>query len=125
MPPNPKRKRVLVIDDNEDVRMTMRLGLEAAGFDVALAADGRRGLAMLRQAGADVVVTDILMPEQDGIETLEQLREEFPQVHVIAISGAVSSTGFDYLAVPRELGAAHVLRKPFDIQELIDILQQL
>lgn len=124
MPPNPP-KRILVIDDNADVRVTMQLGLEAAGFEVALAADGRRGMEMLRQAGADVVVTDILMPEQDGIETLVKLREEFPRVRVIAISGAVSSTGFDYLAVPRELGATRVLRKPFDVQELIDILRQL
>ena len=103
----------------------MELGLEAAGFDVRVAADGRSGLAMLRDSGADVVVTDILMPDQDGIETIEKLRREFPDVQIVAISGAVSSTGFDYLAVPREIGAARVLRKPFDIQELIDILRQL
>jgi CheY-like chemotaxis protein len=70
------------------------------------------------------VITDILMPEQDGIETIAQLRREFPDVRIIAMSGASSMTGFDYLSVPRELGA-RILRKPFDISELVDLVREL
>jgi DNA-binding response OmpR family regulator len=117
--------RILVIDDNEDVRASIQLSLEAEGFEVAVAANGRSGMALLRERGADVVVTDILMPDQDGVETILEVRKEFPDVKIIAMSGATSARGFDYLAVPRELGAARILRKPFDIQQLIDMVRSL
>ncbi len=119
-----ERMCVLVVDDNEDMRTVVRLSLEAEGFDVALAENGRNPAAALRQCGARVVVTDILMPEQDGVETIAQLRREFPDVRIIAMSGASSMTGFDYLTVPRELGA-RILRKPFEIRELIDLVREL
>jgi DNA-binding response OmpR family regulator len=117
--------RILVIDDNDDVRASLQLSLEAEGFEVAVAADGRSGMALLREHGADVVVTDILMPHQDGVETILDVRKDFPGVKVIAMSGAAPVYGFDYLAVPRELGVARILRKPFEIHELVDILREL
>jgi len=117
--------RVLVIDDNEDVRTLIQLALRAEGFHVSVAANGHDGMALLRKQIADVVVTDILMPEQDGIETIAELRRDFPQVKIIAISGALSATGFDYLRVPIQLGAARILRKPFDIQELVGAIREL
>ena len=116
--------RVLVIDDNEDVRTVIELSLKAEGFEVAVAENGRRGAAMLRERGAQIVVTDILMPEQDGVETIAQLRAEFPEVKIIAISGASSATGFDYLAVPGQLGA-RILRKPFEMRELVNLVREL
>jgi YesN/AraC family two-component response regulator len=63
------------------------------------------------------------MPEQDGIETIAELRKEFPDVKIIAVSGAVSDTGFDYLRVPIQLGVLRVLRKPFDIQDLVRMIR--
>ena len=117
--------RVLVIDDNEDVRTLIQLALRAEGFHVSVAANGHDGMALLRKQIADVVVTDILMPEQDGIETIAELRRDFPQVKIIAISGALSATGFDYLRVPIQLGVARILRKPFDIQELVGAIREL
>ena len=119
------RNRVLVIDDNEDFRVLAQLALEAENFDVSVAANGHDGMSMLRKRGVDVVVTDIVMPEQDGVETIAQLRKEFPNIKVIAISGAVSGTGFDYLKVPVQLGAARILRKPFDIQDLVRLIREL
>lgn len=116
--------RVLVIDDNEDVRTVIEMSLQAEGFEVSVAENGRQGAAMLRERGAQVVVTDILMPEQDGVETIAQLRAEFPQVKIIAISGASSATGFDYLTVPGELGA-RVLRKPFEMRDLVKLVREL
>ncbi|HKQ24775.1 MAG TPA: response regulator [Burkholderiales bacterium] len=116
---------VLVIDDNEDVRTLIQLALEAEGFHVAVAANGHEGMGLLREKMAEVVVTDILMPEQDGIETIAELRRDFPDVKIIAISGALSATGFDYLRVPIQLGVARILRKPFDIQELVGAIREL
>jgi len=116
---------ILVIDDNEDVRTLIQLALQAEGFDVSVASNGHDGMSLLRKQFADVVVTDILMPEQDGIETIAELRRDFPDVKIIAISGALSATGFDYLRVPIQLGAARILRKPFDIQELVGAIQEL
>ena len=117
--------RVLVIDDNEDVRNLIQLALQAEGFDVSVASNGHDGMSLLRKQVADVVVTDILMPEQDGIETIAELRRDFPDVKIIAISGALSATGFDYLQVPIQLGVARILRKPFDVQELVGAIREL
>jgi DNA-binding response OmpR family regulator len=118
--------RILVIDDNEDVRTVIQLSLQAEGFEVSVAENGSRAAKVLRACRADVVITDILMPEQDGVETIAQLRAEFPHVKIIAMSGAYPAigTGFDYLSVPRELGA-QILRKPFDMQELVTMVRAL
>lgn len=119
------KDRVLVIDDTEDVRASTQVALQAEGFQVSVAANGREGMSLLRKQVADVVVTDILMPEQDGVETIAQLRREFPDIKIIAISGGLSRTGFDYLLVPTQLGVARILRKPFDIQELVRLIREL
>jgi len=118
-----KRSRVLVLDDSEDFRVLIQLALRAENFEVLVAGNGRDGMSLLRKHGADVVVTDIVMPEQDGIETIAELRKEFPDVKIIAVSGAVSDTGFDYLRVPIQLGVLRVLRKPFDIQDLVRMIR--
>jgi len=119
-----ERVRVLVVDDNEDLRTVVQLSLQAEGYEVVAVQSGREVAAALRQCGAGIVVTDILMPDQDGVETIAQLRREFPEVRIIAMSGASSLTGFDYLSVPRELGA-RILRKPFDLRELVDLVREL
>jgi DNA-binding response OmpR family regulator len=117
--------RVLVIDDNPDIRKTIQWLLEDEGFVVAVAENGREGLGLQRRQPADVVVTDIFMPEQDGIETIWQLREEFPHVPIIVISGGGAAGKADYSVVAHELGAKKTLRKPFNPQELIDIVRQI
>jgi len=119
------KRRVLVIDDNPDVGNTIKWLLESEGFAVALAENGAQGLKAQRRQPADIVVTDIFMPEQDGIETIWQLREEFPRVPIIVISGGSSLGRTDYSVVARELGAKKVLRKPFDPRELVELVQQI
>ena len=116
--------RILVIDDNPDIRSTLKWLLEDEGFLVSLAADGSEGLR-LQEPTADIVVTDVFMPEQDGIETLWKFREEFPQVPIIVMSGGSSMRGTDYLSVASDLGARKTLRKPLDPQELIDVVHQI
>lgn len=122
------RKRVLIIDDDPDIRYLLQSSLERDGFEVSVAADGHEGLESLRRDPADVVVTDIFMPEKEGIETVFELRQQFPQTKIVVMSGggpAPASSATNYLWVARELGAARTLRKPFEPQELIDAVREL
>src|SRR5438309_11667460 len=86
--------RIIVIDDNDAVRSTMRRALEPTGHQVLEASDGEAGMKLLAETGADLVITDIFMPGQDGIVTLRRIRKEFPSVRVIAVSGG-DATGPD------------------------------
>src|SRR5688500_5882112 len=79
--------RILVIDDDDAMRGSIRKILEREGHEVFEASDGRRGLQMSRAMGADVVVTDLIMPEKEGIETIIDLREQSPDVRILAVSG--------------------------------------
>ena len=108
--------RVLVIEDNAGTRDLLRLTLEGAGHEVVTASHGQEGLGYLNGHKVDVVVTDLFMPEMDGIEVIAALRARFPGVRVVAMSGR---PGVDYLSVARELGAARILRKPFSMDELL------
>ena len=118
--------RILVIDDEEDVRTVMKGVLQSAGHEVACASDGEQGLATLRRSGANLVLTDILMPEKEGLETIREIKEQFPSVKVIAMSGGgrkLRSTG--HLFTADELGANAVLRKPFDAAVLLKSVEDV
>jgi DNA-binding response OmpR family regulator len=108
--------RVLVIEDNAGLRDIVRLALEGAGHEVLTATHGQEGLAYLNGHRVDLVVTDLFMPEMDGIEVISALRRQFPGVKIVAMSGR---PGVDYLSVAKELGAARILRKPFGMDELL------
>jgi DNA-binding NtrC family response regulator len=119
------RERVLVVDDDPGMRNFLQMVLEVEGYEVECAMDGKEALAAQRQNPAAVIVSDIFMPEAEGIETLVKLREEFPQTSIIVISGGGSHGGVDYLALARELGAARTLKKPFSPQDLIDAVREV
>ena len=119
-----RNTRVLVIDDNADARATIKWLLESEGFDVALAANGAEGLELQHGQPASIVVTDIFMPEKDGIETIIELRETYPEAKIVVVSGG-SSRGADFLGVASQLGAAKTLKKPYDPEHLIDIVREL
>ncbi|TMG76218.1 MAG: response regulator [Betaproteobacteria bacterium] len=112
--------RVLVIEDNAELREYLRLALEMQDYQVLTAEHGRAALAYLDGHRVDAVITDLFMPEMDGIETVAALRKQFPDIRVVAMSGR---PGVDYLAVARELGVKHTLRKPFEITELLAALK--
>ena len=118
-------KRILVVDDNEDLRSTIKALLQADGFDVAVAGDGQAALELHRSSPADVVITDLFMPDKDGIETIVELRKLSPKLKIVAMSGWTSTQGSDYLQVAREIGATVTLQKPFDPQELSRVVRQL
>jgi CheY-like chemotaxis protein len=119
------KKRILVVDDNEDLRTTIQALLQADGFEVAVAADGEAALVLNRSRPADVVITDLFMPDKDGIETIIELKKLYPNIKIVAMSGWTSTQGSDYLQVAREIGAAVTLQKPFDPLELSRVVRQL
>jgi DNA-binding response OmpR family regulator len=118
-------KRILVVDDNADLRNTIQALLQADGFDVAVAGNGQAAIDLHQSRPADVVITDLFMPDKDGIETIVELRKLSPQLKIVAISGWTSTQGSDYLQVAREIGATVTLQKPFDPQELSRVVRQL
>jgi DNA-binding response OmpR family regulator len=115
--------RILIIEDNEDARRFMALALKGEGYDVAVAEDGEEGLQIQRHAPAEVLITDIFMPNKDGIETIVDFRSKFPAVKIIAMSGGRSSSNVDYLDTAREIGADECLSKPFGLHELLSAVQ--
>jgi DNA-binding response OmpR family regulator len=115
--------RILVIDDDEQIRALLSQMLERAGYQVVEAANGDEGLRLFRTQSADLVITDLIMPEKEGIETILELRREFPQVQVIAISGGGKYNPRDYLPIARQLGACATISKPFSRQEILDAVQ--
>jgi len=118
---------ILLIDDDPEVGTTTQWALEEVGFIISVVMSGEEGLHLQRAEPADVVVTDIYMPEKDGIETIAEFREEFPRVPIVAISGggpAGQAGHADPLFVARELGVHEVLRKPFDPQKLVEVIRE-
>ncbi|THJ25021.1 MAG: response regulator [Nitrospira sp. CG24E] len=115
---------VLVVDDEEQLRRLVREILEQVGYHVTEARDGKEAITQYRLAQADVVIMDILMPEQDGLETIATLRREFPNVKVIAITGSSEMIGIlNFLDVAKMLGAHRTLQKPFEMKTLIETVQ--
>ena len=108
--------RILVIDDDEGMRRLLSKALEAAGHEAVLAADGNEGVKQQRLHPADIIITDLFMPNRDGIETISEIRKRFPKVPIVAMSGmSIADTMF---AVARQIGANSTLFKPFNLTEL-------
>lgn len=108
--------RILVIDDDPALRGVMRRILEREGHTVLEADDGVRGVELVEEAPPDAVVTDLLMPEKEGIETIMELRERFPDVPIVAVSGA-GGEGGGPLVDAELLGASVTLSKPFTVED--------
>ena len=123
--------RVLVMDDDENVRDILRRMLGRKGYEVLLAGNGDEGIRIFHQqlAGGqpvDLVVTDILMPEKEGLETILELRQEFPEVKIIVISGGGSlGEPGNILHAARKLGARYSFRKPIPRDELLAAVEEL
>ena len=117
--------RILIIDDDDQIRILLRQVMEWAGYEVVEAADGREGMLQQRKQQADLVITDLIMPEQEGLETITLLRKEYPLVKIIAISGGGRIGPDAYLPAAQDLGADRVFSKPFDVRELATTVKEL
>ena len=111
--------KILVIDDDAFVRETIIQILEDEGYQVITAEDGQRGLAAFRRERPDLVITDIIMPEKEGIQTIMEIRGERPDAKIIAISGGGRIGHTDFLQAARNLGAADIIAKPFDPDDFL------
>lgn len=118
--------RILIIDDDDHIRAMVIKMLEKAGhINVEEAADGIIGMKLLRQHTFDLVITDIIMPDKDGIEMITELRRNYPQLKIIAMSGGGKIGPHSYLEMAKYLGAGRTLEKPFKQSDLIDAVQGL
>lgn len=119
--------KILLIEDNADQRGMLQDALQASGYRVDAVPDGNSAIRAQRETPADVVVTDLFMPERDGLETIVLLRQQHPKIKIIAISGGsrLRNARTDHLEVARAIGADAVLKKPFDPARLIAIVKQV
>lgn len=117
--------RILVIEDEEEIRTMLCQVLEDEGYDVEEAADGMEGIELYRKNPADLIITDMIMPKKEGMETIMDLKLEFPNVKIIAISGGGRIGPEPYLEVAEGLGAERVFTKPFRITELLEAIQRI
>src|SRR3989440_11127078 len=117
--------RILVMDDDCTLRGAIRVALEAAGYEVIEAPDGAAGLRLQREQAADLVLVDIFMPERDGLEVIRALRAEIPQPKIVAMSGGGRTGQIEVLRAAAALGAARILRKPFQPRELVTAVHEL
>ena len=116
---------VLIIEDDEFVKNMLRQTFKQAGYEVATASNGRIGIQLYQSEPFDIVITDLIMPDMEGIETITHLRKYNPGVKVIAISGGGRNRPDDYLHLASKLGAARTFTKPVDRDELLDAVRQL
>lgn len=117
--------KILVIDDDPDIRSLLRRILERAGYEVIDAPDGMAGTDLYRQCPTDLVITDILMPGKSGWEAILELRTDFPDIKVIAISGGGTLGPFSYLMLAKRFGARQVMSKPIEKHRLLTTVQEL
>lgn len=117
--------RVLIIDDDEQIRVLLRQMMEWAGYEVLVAENGKIAMQIQSEKPADLVITDLIMPEQEGLETISSLKKEYAGIKIIAISGGGRIGPEAYLPAALELGADKVFSKPFDVQEVVATVKEL
>ena len=116
---------ILVVDDDQQVLEVLREMLRLEGHDVDLAENGLEALAALRKRHFDLIITDLIMPEKEGLETIADIRRDYGNVPIIAISGGGRGGPMNYLETARYIGANRTLNKPFARRELVEMVRDL
>lgn len=116
---------VLIIDDDHLLRAQIARYLKRKGWEVFTAADGELGAIAFEEHPTDIVVTDIVMPNREGLETIRELRKHAPKTPIIAISGGLPTVGMDCLYVARALGATEAIQKPVKLPLLLEVMERL
>jgi CheY-like chemotaxis protein len=116
---------ILLVDDDEQLRTMISAVLRRAGYEVQAACDGSEAITLYRRNPADLIITDLIMPEKEGLEMIRELRKEYPQARIIAMSGGGRKGAVNCLDVARAFGAQRVLDKPFSHQEILDAVRDV
>ena len=118
-------RKVLIADDDASLRASLKLALQAAGYAVRLAANGKEALRLQNESPSDLLITDIFMPEADGFEAIDAFRAAFPDTRIVVMSGGARRSKYEYLSTAALLGADATLSKPFDMDALLRTLRHL
>ena len=116
---------ILVVDDEDQLRAFIRIVLEQAGHLVLLAQNGKEALQIARQISIDLIITDIVLPDFDGLELLGELKPKQSNMKVVAMSGKGQQLRLDVLKIAQKLGAIHTLEKPFTVTILLQTIQDI
>ena len=117
--------KILLIDDEKSILKMLKKLLELNNYDVAVAENGNEGIKLYQKFTPDIVVTDLIMPDKEGLETIRELKEIDPDVKIIAMSGGGNSDPKMYLSFAEQFGAAKVLKKPIDNDKLLSAINEL
>ncbi len=118
-------KRILIIDDEPHILLMVKKMLERAGFEVELAANGAEGLDLFKKVQSDLVITDIIMPEKEGLETIREMKRIQPSLKIIAMSGGGKISADNYLDTAKIFGASRLLEKPFSQKDMLSAVSEL
>jgi CheY-like chemotaxis protein len=117
--------RILIIDDDETILNVFQRFLAGKGYQVLVASDGRKGLRIMEEVQVDLVITDIMMPETDGLEVVMAIRGKGTDIPVIAMSGGMHAMPMDFLPMAKKFGACKVLYKPIELEDLLAAVQEV
>lgn len=118
-------EKILVIDDDKVIRIILKQLFEQAGYEVCEAVDGVQGMRLFKQEAPDLVVTDLIMPEKEGIEVIREMKITDPDAKIVAISGGGVGKAYAYLSLAQSMGAAHVFEKPLDVNLMLNTVDKM
>jgi DNA-binding NtrC family response regulator len=118
-------QKILIIEDDHHILLMMKKMLGNKGFEIILASNGNEGLELFKKNHFDLVITDIIMPEKEGLETIREMRRMRSDLKIIAMSGGGKISADNYLETARIFGASRLLEKPFTRKQLVDAVQEI
>ena len=118
-------QRILIVDDEPHILLMLKKMLEPLGYEIDLAANGNEGVELFKKSHADLVITDIIMPEKEGLETIREMRRIKSDLKIIAMSGGGKVSADNYLEIARIFGASKIIAKPFTKQEMVTAVKEL
>ena len=117
--------RILIIDDEPHILLMLKKMLERAGYEIDLASNGKEGLRLFQNKPSDLVITDIIMPEKEGLETIREMRRIQSELKIIAMSGGGKISAENYLETAKIFGASRIIEKPFSQQHMVSTVNEL
>lgn len=118
-------QRILIMEDDEQIQLMLKGALEDEGYEVRVTSNGKEGLQCWHKEPFDLVITDLVMPEKEGLETIQELRRESPTTKIIAMSGGLRNNGIDILDMAKKLGANRILGKPVSLPEFLKSVEEM